>query len=82
MSTNKHLNHIAAILMLIVFVFVSVLYFKPDIFGDSTSSKTIGYEKYFDEASVMTAMPLLVAFRPVRKQDLVGEHNAVVWNCV
>jgi hypothetical protein len=27
----------------------------------------------------MVAIPLLVAFRPVRSEARVGEHSAVVW---
>ena len=33
-------------------------------------------------ASVMQAMPLLVALRPFSRQERVGEHSAVVWNWV
>ena len=33
-------------------------------------------------ASVMHAMLLRVWLRPVSRHDLVGEHNAVVWNWV
>jgi hypothetical protein len=32
-----------------------------------------------EDASVMQAMLLLVAFRPVSMLDRVGEHRAVVW---
>jgi len=31
------------------------------------------------EPSVMQAMLLLVALRPVRRLERVGEHSAVVW---
>ena len=33
-------------------------------------------------ASVMHAMLLRVWLRPVSRHDRVGEHSAVVWNCV
>ena len=33
-------------------------------------------------ASVMQAMLLRVWLRPVSRQERVGEHSAVVWNCV
>ena len=33
-------------------------------------------------ASVMQAMLLRVWLRPVSRQDLVGEHSAVVCHCV
>ena len=32
--------------------------------------------------STMQAMPLHVALRPVSRLERVGEHSAVVWNCV
>ena len=34
------------------------------------------------EPSVMQAMLLRVWLRPVRRQDRVGEHSAVVCHCV
>ncbi|HEY6398206.1 MAG TPA: hypothetical protein VIX82_12205 [Solirubrobacteraceae bacterium] len=33
-------------------------------------------------ASVMHAMLLRVWLRPVSRHERVGEHSAVVWNCV
>ncbi len=33
-------------------------------------------------ASVMQAMLLRVWLRPLSRHDRVGEHSAVVWNCV
>ena len=33
-------------------------------------------------ASVMQAMLLRVWLRPVSRHERVGEHSAVVWNCV
>src|SRR3954471_4014093 len=35
-----------------------------------------------DAASVIVAIPLVVWFRPVIRQDRVGEHSAVVWKFV
>jgi hypothetical protein len=35
-----------------------------------------------DAASVIVAIPLVVWFRPVIRQDRVGEHSAVVWKLV
>ncbi len=35
-----------------------------------------------DAASVMQAIPLVVWLRPVSRHERVGEHSAVVWNCV
>ncbi len=34
------------------------------------------------ENSPIVPIPLLCALRPVSRQERVGEHNAVVWNCV
>ena len=35
-----------------------------------------------DAASVIVAIPLVVWFRPVIRQERVGEHSAVVWKLV
>jgi spore coat protein CotH len=54
MSTNKHLNYIAAILMSAVLIFVSVVLYNPRLLGIEAATGKLGYEKYFNEDSVMT----------------------------
>lgn len=54
MSTSKHLNLIAAILLSVVLVVVLVLTFNSKVSGEKAAESPPGYEKYFDENSVMT----------------------------
>ncbi len=51
------------------------------IVADSNGMCALAFGKP-EDASLMQAMPLVVWFRPVSRQDRVGEHNAVVWKFV